>query len=135
MRKLNARAVGLVAVLVVVSAFLVEPSRVVERSLTTAADVETVTQGMRVKILPDKVAEFEALMAQLVRDAANEPGVKVYEVRRVKDQRLTYVYFLSFEDQAAFARYSAADWHTQAAPKILACLDGNPVIENLVSFY
>jgi quinol monooxygenase YgiN len=135
MRKLVAGVVGFVAVLVVVAAMQVEPSSAVERSLTTAADVETVTQGMRVKVKPDKVEEFEALMVQLMRDAANEPGVKVYEVRRVKDQPLTYVYFLSFEDQAAFARYSAADWHTQAAPKILACLDGNPVIEDLLSFY
>jgi quinol monooxygenase YgiN len=134
-RKLIPGVVGFVAVLVVVVAMLVEPSGAVERSLTTAADGEAVTQGMRVKIQPDKVEEFEALMVQLVRDAANEPGVTVYEVRRVKGQPLTYVYFLSFEDQAAFARYSAADWHTQAAPKILACLDGNPVIEDLVSFY
>ena len=95
-----------------------------------------VTQSIRLNILPDKVAEFEALVAQLVRDVhANEPGVKVYEVRRVKDQPLTYVYFLSFEDQAAFDRYSAADWHTQMSPKAVACLDGAPVFEDLESFY
>lgn len=96
----------------------------------------TVSSSIRLKVLPDKVAEFEALVAQLVRDVhANEPGVKVYEVRRVKGQPLTYVYFLSFENQAAFDRYSSADWHRQMSPKAAACLDGNPVFEDLESFY
>ena len=100
------------------------------------AYAEPVTQSIRLKVLPDKVEEFEALVAQLVRDVyANEPGVQFYEVRRVQDQPLTYVYFLSFEDQAAFDRYSAADWHRQMSPKAVACLDGSPVFENLESFY
>ncbi len=75
-------------------------------------------------------------MSQLVRDVhAFEPGTKVSEVRRVKGQPFTYVYFLSFEDQAAFDRYSAADYHTQMSPKAVACLDGDPVFEDLQSFY
>jgi len=95
-----------------------------------------VSSTIRLKILPDKVAEFEGLVAQLVRDIyANEPGASVYEVRRVKGEPLTYVYFLSFEDQAAFDRYSAADYHTQMSPKAVACLDGDPVFEDLESFY
>jgi quinol monooxygenase YgiN len=109
---------------------------------TVAQDVladsygEQVTSSIRLKILPDKVAEFEGLVSQLVRDVhANEPGAKVYEIRRVKNQPLTYVYFLSFADQAAFERYSAADWHTQMSPKAVACLDGDPVFEDLESFY
>jgi quinol monooxygenase YgiN len=95
-----------------------------------------VSQSIRLKVLPDKVAEFEVLVAQLVRDVhANEPGVHAYEVRRVKDQPLTYVYFISFKNQAAFDRYSSADWHTQVSPKIIALLDGNPVFEDFESFY
>lgn len=95
-----------------------------------------VSSTIRLKILPDKVEEFEALVAQLVRDVhAHEPGVKVYEVRRVRSNPLTYVYFLSFEDQAASDRYSAADWHTQMSPKAMACLDGAPIFEDLESFY
>ena len=105
-------------------------------SITSVAYAAPVTQSIRLNVLPEKVEEFEALVAQLVRDVyANEPGVQVYEVRRVKDQPLTYVYFLSFEDQAAFDRYSAADWHRQMSPKAVACLDGAPVFENLESFY
>ena len=95
-----------------------------------------VTSTIRLTILPDKVEEFEGLVSQLVRDVhAHVPGVKVYEVRRVKDDPLTYVYFLSFEDQAASDRYSGADWHTQMSPKAMACLDGAPVFEDLESFY
>jgi quinol monooxygenase YgiN len=136
MGKLMGGVVGCVAVLVVAAAMLVEPSRAAERTLTAADPAETVTQSIRLKVLPDKVAEFEMLVAQLVRDVhAHEPGVMVYEVRRVTDDPLTYVYFLSFKDQAAFDRYSAADWHTGVSPKIIALLDGNPVFENLESFY
>ena len=48
---------------------------------------EQISSTIRLKILPDKVGEFEGLVAQLVRDVhANEPGAKVYEVRRVKGQ-------------------------------------------------
>ena len=133
MRKLIGSTAGVITVLAMVAGMLSAPSRAVGRSLTMADAVDTVTQSMRVKVKSEKVAEFEALMVQLMRDAANEPGVKVYEVMRVKDQPLTYAYFLSFENQAAFERYSAADWHVQAAPKILACLDGSPVIESLES--
>lgn len=95
-----------------------------------------ISSSIRLKVLADKVEEFEGLVSQLVRDIhANEPGAKVYEVRRVKDQPLTYVYFLSFDDQAAFDRYSAADYHTQMSPKAVACLDGEPLFEDLESFY
>ena len=97
---------------------------------------EQVSSTIRLKILPDKVEEFEGLVSQLVRDVhANEPGARVYEVRRVKGSPLTYLYFLSFENQAAFDRYSAADYHTQMSPKAVACLDGDPVFEDLESFY
>jgi quinol monooxygenase YgiN len=97
---------------------------------------EQLTSTIRLKILPDKVAEFEGLVSQLVRDVnANEPGANVYEVRRVKGQPLTYLYFLWFENQAAFDRYSAADYHRQMSPKAAACLDGDPVFEDLESFY
>jgi quinol monooxygenase YgiN len=100
------------------------------------ANAEQISSTIRLKILPDRVEEFEGLVAQLVRDIhANEPGARVYEVRRVKGEPLTYVYFLSFEDQAAFDRYSNADYHTQMSPKAVACLDGYPVFEDLESFY
>ena len=95
-----------------------------------------ISSSIRLRVLPDKVDEFEALVAQLVRDIyANEPGARIYEVRRVKNQPYTYLYFLSFDDQAAYDRYASADYHTQMSPKAVACLDGDPVFEDLESFY
>lgn len=90
---------------------------------------------IRVKVLSDKVAEFEALVAQLVKDvAAQEPDPKTYEVRRSQEDPLSYVYFISFKDQAAFDNYSNADYHTQMSPKAIACLDGDPIFETLERF-
>jgi quinol monooxygenase YgiN len=95
-----------------------------------------ISSAIRLKVLPDKVEEFEGLVAQLVRDVyAHESGAEVYEVRRVKDEPFTYVYFICFADQAAFDRYSVADYHMQMSPKAVACLDGEPVFEDLESFY
>ena len=128
--------VGSVALLFVVGAPLSQSSFAAGRSQAAADPAQTVTQSIRLKVQPDKVVEFEALVAQLVRDVyTHEPDVMVYEVRRVASDPLTYVYFLSFKDQAAFDRYSAADWHTGVSPKIIALLDGAPVFEDLKSFY
>ena len=91
-------------------------------------------QTIRLKILMGKEQEFEALVAQLMRDvAANEPG-SIYDVRKVRGTPLTYLYFISFPDQAAFDRYMEADYHTQMSPKAVALLDGDPVFEDLDDF-
>ena len=90
---------------------------------------DMVTVTIRLKVQEDKVAEFEGLVSQLIRDVhANEPDA-IYEVRRVRGEPLTYLYFLSFPDQAAYDRYSDADYHTSMSPKAVACLDGDPVFE------
>ncbi|MFP6815094.1 MAG: antibiotic biosynthesis monooxygenase [Pseudomonadales bacterium] len=98
--------------------------------------IEMISSIIRLKISADKVAEFEAMVAQLVEDVhAHEPDVQTFEVRRVKDQPLTYFYFLSFENQDAFDRYSSAEYHMNMSPSAVACLDGDPVFEDLESFY
>ena len=91
-------------------------------------------QTIRLKIKPAKEAEFEALVAQLMRDvAANEPG-SIYHVRRVRNAPLTYFYYLCFPDQAGYDRYLAADYHTQMSPKAVAMLDGDPEFTDLDAF-
>lgn len=88
-------------------------------------------QTIRLKVKEGKEAEFEALVAQLMRDVTtNEPG-SIYDVRRVRGEPRTYFYFISFPDQAGFDRYMAADYHTQMSPKALAVLDGDPSYEDL----
>lgn len=91
-------------------------------------------QIIRLKIKPGTEEEFESLVSQLMIDTTtNEPG-SIYDVRRVRGQPLTYFYFISFPDQAAFDRYMTADYHMQMSPKALALLDGDPVFEDLDSF-
>ncbi|MGI9325216.1 MAG: putative quinol monooxygenase [Pseudomonadales bacterium] len=91
-------------------------------------------QTIRLMVKEGKAAEFEALVAQLMRDVtSNEPGA-IYDVRRVRGAPRTYFYFVSFPDQAGFDRYMAADYHTQMSPKALALLDGDPAFEDLDAF-
>ncbi len=91
-------------------------------------------QAIRLKVQAGKVEEFEALVSQLMRDVTrHEPG-SIYDVRRVRGQERTYLYFISFPDQAAFDRYMTAGYHTQMSPKAVALLDGDPVFEDLDSF-
>jgi quinol monooxygenase YgiN len=90
---------------------------------------------IRLKVQADKVTEFEGLVSRLVADIrANEPEPKTYEVRR-GDEANSYVYFISFTDEDAYQRYADAPYHRNAAPAIMACLDGDPVYERLQSFY
>jgi quinol monooxygenase YgiN len=91
---------------------------------------------IRLKVLEGKVAEFETLVSTLVANIhANEPEPKMYEVRKVKDQPRTYVYFIAFKDQTASDTYANAPYHRNVAPAIMACLDGDPVYETLETFY
>ncbi|MDC2963608.1 antibiotic biosynthesis monooxygenase [Gammaproteobacteria bacterium] len=91
-------------------------------------------QSIRLKIQKNKVTEFEALVRKLMEDVtANEPG-SIYDVRRVKGDPLTYLYFISFPDTAAFDRYMSAEYHTSMSPKAMAMLDGDPVFEELEAF-
>ena len=91
-------------------------------------------QVIRLKVQAGKVEEFEALVSQLMRDVTDHEEGAIYEVRRVRGQERTYLYFISFPDQAAFDRYMNADYHTQMSPKALAVLDGEPVFEDLDKF-
>lgn len=91
---------------------------------------------IRLKVLAHKVAEIESLVSTLVANIhTNEPEPKMYEVRRLADQPHTYVYFVAFKDQAANDAYANAPYHRNAAPAIMACLDGDPVYETLDTFY
>ncbi|MBT4161102.1 MAG: hypothetical protein HOC70_05820 [Gammaproteobacteria bacterium] len=91
-------------------------------------------QIIRLNVLEGKVEEFEALVAQLMKDVeANEPG-SIYDVRRVRGEPRTYFYFISFPDQSGYDRYMTADYHMQMSPKTVALLDGDPIFEDLDDF-
>ena len=63
-------------------------------------------QVIRLKIQKNKVTEFEALVGKLMEDVtANEPG-SIYDIRRVKGEPLTYLYFISFPDSRQNSSYA-----------------------------
>ncbi|MCY3506639.1 MAG: antibiotic biosynthesis monooxygenase [Chloroflexi bacterium] len=88
----------------------------------------------RLKVAPDKQAEFERLTSQLVRDVAENEPESIFEYRRGVEDPLTYVLFLSFDDEQAFQRYSTADYHTGASGQIMECLAEAPVPDELERF-
>ena len=93
------------------------------------------TMLIKAKIKPGREAEFQVLQKQLMLDvAANEPDAEAFQVRQSEDDPLTYIWFMSFKDDAAFQRYADADYHTSMSPKAMDCIDGDPVTENLVDF-
>ena len=93
-----------------------------------------ISQTIRLKVQSGREAEFEQLVAQLMRDVlAHEPGA-VYDIRRVRGEPRTYFYYLSFPTQEAYDRYMEASYHTDMSPKAVAMLDGDPVFEDLDAF-
>ena len=88
----------------------------------------------RLKVAAEKQAEFERLTSQLVRDVAENEPESIFEYRRGVEDPLTYVLFLSFDDEQAFQRYSTADYHTGASGQIMECLAEAPVPDELERF-
>lgn len=88
-------------------------------------------QTIELKIKPGTEVEFKSLVSQLMKDvSSNEPG-SIYDVRRIHGEPLSYFYFISFPDQAAYDRYMSADYHTSMSPKAVALLDGEPIFRDL----
>ena len=93
------------------------------------------TMLITLKIHPGREAEYDGLQKQLMKDVAEfEPGAEVFQVRRSAQDPLRYVFFMSFKDDAAQKRYMDAEYHTTMSPKAFDCIDGEPVMENLVDF-
>jgi quinol monooxygenase YgiN len=93
------------------------------------------TMLITLKIHPGREAEYDGLQKQLMKDVAElEPGAEVFQVRRSAEDPLRYVFFMSFKDDAAQQRYMDAEYHTTMSPKAFDCIDGEPVMENLVDF-
>ncbi len=93
------------------------------------------TMLWRLKVAAEKQAEFEVLTSQLVRDVATHEPESLFEYRRSVEDPLAYALFLSFDDEAAYERYSTASYHTGASGKIMACLAEPPVGEALERFW
>ena len=93
------------------------------------------TMLITLKIHLGREAEYDGLQKQLMKDVAEfEPGAEVFQVRRSAEDPLRYVFFMFFKDDAAQQRYMDAEYHTTMSPKAFDCIDGEPVMENLVDF-
>ena len=92
------------------------------------------TMLWQLKVAPEKQAQFEQLTSQLVRDVAENEPESIFEYRRGVEDSLTYVLFLSFDDDASYQRYSTADYHMGASAQIMECLAEPPVGDELDRF-
>ena len=84
---------------------------------------------MRVRIKPEKLAEFIGLVRELRQQVlANEPDTLVFEILQ-GPQPEELVFFECFTDQAAQQRHQNQPYHLAMSQAGWACLDGDPVIE------
>lgn len=85
---------------------------------------------LRVRIKPEKRAEFIGLIRKLREDVHRElpEDVAFYEFLATSDP-LEFVLMQGFADEAAYKRYADAPFHVEMAPHGWACLDGDPYIE------
>ena len=87
---------------------------------------------MRVRIKPDRVDEFSALIAQLARNVyANEPDCLAYEVRRSERDPTLFVFYECFRSEQAHAAHPDMPYHAAMSDAGWACVDGEPEIELL----
>jgi quinol monooxygenase YgiN len=88
---------------------------------------------MRVRVKPEKRAEFIGIITELVRNIrANEPDTHVYEFLQAADP-LEFVFFERFTDFAAYEKHQKMPYHVAISAAGWACLDGDPIIEPLTS--
>lgn len=91
-----------------------------------------VTLIMRVRIKPDRVDEFTALITRLAKDVYdNEPDCLAFEVRRSETDPNLFVFFECFRNEAAHAAHPDMPYHTAMSEAGYACVEGEPEIEFL----
>jgi quinol monooxygenase YgiN len=86
---------------------------------------------MRVRVKPEKRAEFIGIITGLVRNIkANEPDTLVYEFLEAADPN-EFVFFERFTNQAAYDKHQQMPYHVAISAAGWACLAGDPIIEPL----
>jgi quinol monooxygenase YgiN len=83
-----------------------------------------------IKIQPGKNAEFEAVAKELMAAVrANEPGNKVYQFCRSRDDQTTYVVMEVYADQAALDSHGKTDHFRTIGAKMGPCMAGRPELK------
>jgi quinol monooxygenase YgiN len=84
---------------------------------------------MRVRVKPEKRAEFLRLMTELRRNVReHEPDTLVFEILAGADEN-EFVFFECFSDEAAQQRHQDMPYHVAISPAGYACLAEDPLIE------
>lgn len=87
---------------------------------------------MRVRVLPEKRAEFIRLISQLIRDVkANEPETLIYEVAQSSVDPDEFVFFERFTSEAAYEKHRQAPYHVAMSSAGWACVSGDVHVEVL----
>jgi autoinducer 2-degrading protein len=80
----------------------------------------------RMTVKPGHEAEFVGLCRKLQAEVrAREPGTLYYEFFRLREPR-RFAVVESFADEAAEHRHMTSAWLAEIAPRLLACLEGDP---------
>jgi quinol monooxygenase YgiN len=86
------------------------------------------------KVQEGKGPEFEAVFRDLAAQVrANEPGNKLYQVFKSRNNANTYIVMEMYVDQAALEAHGKSDHFRAAGPKIGPTLGGRPDIHYLDS--
>ena len=84
------------------------------------------------KVQEGKGAEFEGVFRDLAAQVrANEPGNKLYQVLKSRNDANTYIVMEIYADQAALEAHGKSDHFKAAGPKIGPTLAGRPDIHYL----
>jgi quinol monooxygenase YgiN len=87
----------------------------------------------QLKVRPENVAEFEALMGHVVAmTREHEPGVIHYAFAKSVDESDTYAVVEVYRDAEVHAAHMATPWVTEALPKSAALIEGLPHIRQYV---
>ena len=70
-----------------------------------------------IRVHPGRERDFEALVQELFRETAGEPGKRHYEYWRSAEASLYYC-LLAFDDFHAFLAHQTSDHHEAASPKL-----------------
>lgn len=93
-----------------------------------------ITLIAHVRVRPEHVAAYEALMAEVcAKVREHEPGVAYYACSRSVDDPDVFVVIEVYRDGAAHAAHMAAPWVRNSLPQAARLMDGTPTIKQYVT--
>jgi quinol monooxygenase YgiN len=85
------------------------------------------------KVQDGKQAEFESVMNALIEKVrAQEPNTLQYVLTKNKREPTQYIMIEQYKSDDDRKSHGQTPYFQEAAPKFMACLDGNPQLTNLL---